>query len=125
MSKYFPCSHTNSAIFLAHNTKPHLRSMKSNGTLRVFVFHSSGLGRIEEKEERTADSELNSTHFSPGNTKFRPFSTKRAGKSILSISLLNKEQNLTFVCPCIFCIIVNDDQQDATILAYLFIPNQL
>ena len=23
------------------------------------------------------------------------------------------------------CIIVNDDQQDATILAYLFIPNQL
>jgi len=25
----------------------------------------------------------------------------------------------------IFCIIVNDDQQDATILAYLFIPNQL
>ena len=31
---------------------------------------------------------------------------------------------LTFVCPCIFCIIVNDDQQDATILAYLFIRNQ-
>jgi len=32
---------------------------------------------------------------------------------------------LTFVCPCIVSIIVNDDQQDATILAYLFIPNQL
>jgi hypothetical protein len=31
--------------------------------------------------------------------------------------------NLTFVC--IVSIIVNDDQQDATILAYLFIPNQL
>ena len=27
--------------------------------------------------------------------------------------------------PCIVSIIVNDDQQDATILAYLFIPNQL
>jgi len=33
--------------------------------------------------------------------------------------------NLTFVCPCIVTIIVNDDQQDATILAYVFIPNQL
>ena len=32
---------------------------------------------------------------------------------------------LTFVCPYIASIIVNDDQQDATILAYLFIPNQL
>ena len=32
---------------------------------------------------------------------------------------------LTFVCPCIVSIIVNDDQQDATILAYLFILNQL
>jgi len=29
------------------------------------------------------------------------------------------------VCPCIANIIVNDDQQDATILAYLFIPNKL
>ena len=29
------------------------------------------------------------------------------------------------MCPCIFSIIVNDDQQDATILAYLFIPNEL
>jgi len=29
------------------------------------------------------------------------------------------------VYPCIVSIIVNDDQQDATILAYLFIPNQL
>ena len=25
----------------------------------------------------------------------------------------------------ICCVIVNDDQQDATILAYLFVPNQL
>ena len=33
--------------------------------------------------------------------------------------------NLPSVCPCIFSIIVNDDQQDATISAYLFIPNQL
>jgi len=32
---------------------------------------------------------------------------------------------LTFVCPCIANIIVNDDQQDATTLVYLFIPNQL
>jgi len=33
--------------------------------------------------------------------------------------------NLTSVCPFIVSVIVNDDQQDATILAYLFIPNQL
>ena len=32
---------------------------------------------------------------------------------------------LTFVCPCSVSITVNDDQQDATILACLFIPNQL
>ena len=30
---------------------------------------------------------------------------------------------MAFVYPCIASIIVNDDQQDATILAYLFIPN--
>ena len=29
--------------------------------------------------------------------------------------------NLTSVCPCIVSITVNDDQQDATILVYLFI----
>jgi len=29
------------------------------------------------------------------------------------------------VCPCIASTIVNDDQQDAIILVYLFIPNQL
>ena len=34
-------------------------------------------------------------------------------------------RNLTFLCPRLASIIVNDDQQDATILAYLFIPNQL
>ena len=33
--------------------------------------------------------------------------------------------NLTFVYPCIANRTVNDDQQDATILAYLFIPNRL
>ena len=32
---------------------------------------------------------------------------------------------MTFVCPCIVIIIVIEDQQDATILVYLFIPNQL
>jgi hypothetical protein len=53
--------------------------MQSNGTVRVFVFHSSGLGKIEEKEEdRTADSELNSNYFSPGNTKLHLFSTKHS-----------------------------------------------
>ena len=31
----------------------------------------------------------------------------------------------TFVCPCIVSIIANDDQQAATILVYLLIPNQL
>ena len=30
-----------------------------------------------------------------------------------------------FVCPCIASTIANDDQKDATILVYLFIPNQL
>jgi len=33
--------------------------------------------------------------------------------------------NLTFVCPYIIIIIVVDDQLDATILDYLFIPSQL
>jgi len=35
--------------------------------------------------------------------------------------------DLTFVCPCIANIVVNDDQQDATVLwfIYLFIPNQI
>ena len=32
---------------------------------------------------------------------------------------------LTLVYPCIISIIVNDDQLDATILFYLFIPNKL
>ena len=32
---------------------------------------------------------------------------------------------MTFVCPCIVSVIVIDDQQDATILVYLLIPNQL
>ena len=33
--------------------------------------------------------------------------------------------HLTFVYPCVVGVIVNDDQKDATILAYLLIPNQL
>jgi len=32
---------------------------------------------------------------------------------------------LMFMYPCIVSINVNDEQQDATILAYLFIPSQL
>ena len=32
---------------------------------------------------------------------------------------------MTFVCLCIVSMTVNDYQQDATILVYLFIPNQL
>ena len=39
-------------------------------------------------------------------------------------SSVYKVQRVTFVYPRII-IFVNDDQQDATILAYLFIPNQL
>jgi len=35
------------------------------------------------------------------------------------------DRNLTFVCPYILSITVNDDQQDATLLAYFLIPNQL
>ena len=30
-----------------------------------------------------------------------------------------------FACPYVISIIVNDDQKDANILAYLFVPNQL
>ena len=33
--------------------------------------------------------------------------------------------NLTFVYPCVTSVTVNDDQQAATILAYLLIPHQL
>ena len=33
--------------------------------------------------------------------------------------------SLKFLCPCIIIIIVNDDQQDESNLACLFIPNQL
>jgi len=36
-----------------------------------------------------------------------------------------EEVCLTFVSPCFASIIVNDDQEDATILVYLFIRNQL
>jgi len=32
--------------------------------------------------------------------------------------------NLTSVCPCIVSVIVNDDRQDATLLAYLFVPSE-
>ena len=35
------------------------------------------------------------------------------------------ERSLGKLYPCIVSIIVNDEQQDATILAYLFVPNQL
>ena len=35
------------------------------------------------------------------------------------------KSGLTFLYPCFTSINVNDDQQDATILAYLFIPSQL
>ena len=36
--------------------------------------------------------------------------------------MIDVDVNLTFVCPCIAIIIANDDQKDATILAYVFIP---
>ena len=38
---------------------------------------------------------------------------------------VKQNADLTSVYPRVIGIIVNDDQQDATILAYLFIPNQL
>ena len=38
---------------------------------------------------------------------------------------VDSSKYITFVCPCVVSIIVNADQQDATILAYLLIPNQL
>ena len=42
----------------------------------------------------------------------------------LATRMEDRNWKLTFVCPCIISITVYDDQQDATILAYLFIPNQ-
>jgi hypothetical protein len=39
--------------------------------------------------------------------------------------LVVMSRRLTSVCPCNVSMIVNDDQKDATILAYLFIPDQL
>ena len=50
---------------------------------------------------------------------------KSRAKNIFCYLLSILLTNLTFVYPWVPSIIVNDDQQDATILAYLFIPNQL
>jgi len=44
---------------------------------------------------------------------------------VLFLSIPTLVMVLTFVCPAIASIIVNDVQQDATILPYLFIPNHL
>jgi len=41
--------------------------------------------------------------------------------SVIAYKYVKVNADLT----CIVSIIVSDDQQDATILAYLFIPNQL
>ena len=50
----------------------------------------------------------------------------RAGRRELNLQLpVFQSKRLMFVCPCMVSIIVNDDQQDATILIQLFIPNQL
>ena len=32
---------------------------------------------------------------------------------------------MTFLCSCTVSVILNDDHQDASVMAYLFIPNQL
>ena len=48
-----------------------------------------------------------------------------AGVGMIQFTGIGHAEYMTFVYPCIAIIIVNDDQQDATILAYLFIPNQL
>jgi len=40
------------------------------------------------------------------------------------IHRINSCYFLTFVYPCIVSVTLNDYQQDATILAYFFIPNQ-
>ena len=45
-------------------------------------------------------------------------------RSVFMIKI-QRQLNLTFVFLCIVSIVVNDDQQDAYILAYLLIPNQL
>jgi len=37
----------------------------------------------------------------------------------------HRRVNLSVTFKVLYTIVVNDDQQDATILAYLFIPNQL
>ena len=52
-------------------------------------------------------------------------STDRDKLLYVTHTKIDRFRDLTFVCPCIVSIIVNDDHQDTTILAYLFIPNQL
>ena len=44
--------------------------------------------------------------------------------SYLKLDIILSEEECCHIYT-VACIIVNDDQQDATILAYLFIPNQL
>jgi len=64
--------------------------------------------------------------------ELRNHATRRSGSRVFRTSLeapseVEKKTALiclTFMCPCIPNIIVNDDQQDAIILAYLFMPNQ-
>ena len=38
-----------------------------------------------------------------------------------TLYVMYRYEGLTSVCPCIVSVTVNDDQQDATVLAYLFI----
>jgi len=56
-----------------------------------------------------------------------PVSVECLIAGISAINIINSTclMNLMFVCPCIASIIANDNQQVATILVYLFIPNQL
>ena len=61
-----------------------------------------------------------STHDVSGAVKLRVSNTP---KPIIKYNYHTVK--FTSVCPSIASIIVNDDQQDATILVYLFIPNQL
>ena len=53
------------------------------------------------------------------------YANRNAYTSLLKVRVMF--ENLSFVCPWMFSIIVIDDQQVATILVYLFlfIPNQL
>ena len=86
----------------------------------TFSFMGSGIYVWRRPIKRAGNSYLrnNAVLFTTSLNTFINLRNTGAGH-------LKTAVHLTFVCPCIFSITVNDDQQDTTILVYLFIPNKL